>query len=96
MTNNKESIVQELYEVITDRIDNPVEGSYTNYLISKGLEKICKKLGEEAVEVVIAAITGEKKDMIYEIADLQYHLMVLMAKKGITPDEIYDELRSRR
>ncbi|MBN1892257.1 MAG: phosphoribosyl-ATP diphosphatase [Clostridiales bacterium] len=96
MTENKESIIQELYEVITDRKENPAEGSYTNYLLSKGLDKICKKLGEEAVEVIISSLNGEKRDVIYEIADLQYHLMVLMVEKGITPDDIYDELRSRR
>lgn len=96
MTENKESIIQELYEVITDRKENPAEGSYTNYLFSKGQDKICKKLGEEAVEVIISSLNGEKKDVIYEIADLQYHLMVLMVEKGITPDDIYDELRSRR
>jgi phosphoribosyl-ATP pyrophosphohydrolase/phosphoribosyl-AMP cyclohydrolase len=96
MTENKESIVQELYEVIMDRRLNPAEGSYTNYLFSKGLGKICKKLGEEAIEVVISSMNGEKKDIVYEIADLQYHLMVLMVEKGITPDDIYDELRSRR
>lgn len=96
MENTKESIIHELYEVIIDRKLNPVEGSYTNYLFSKGIDKICKKLGEEAVEVVISSINGEKKDIIYEVADLQYHLLVLLAEKGITPDDIYDELRSRR
>ncbi len=96
MTQDKESIIRELYGVIMDRRTNPAEGSYTNYLFSKGLEKICKKFGEEAIEVVISALNGEKKDIVYEIADLQYHLMVLMAEKGITPDDIYDELRSRR
>jgi len=96
MTQDKESIIEDLYAVIMDRRANPAEGSYTNYLFSKGLSKICKKFGEEAIEVVISAMNGEKKDVVYEIADLQYHLMVLMAEKGITPDDIYDELRSRR
>jgi len=96
MPESKQAIINELYEVIIDRKLNPVEGSYTNYLFSKGIDKICKKLGEEAVEVVISAINGEKKDIIYEVADLEYHLLVLMAEKGITPDDIYDELRSRR
>lgn len=93
---NKESIIRELYDVIMDRRENPAEGSYTNYLFLKGIGKICKKFGEEAIEVVISSLNGEKKDIVYEIADLQYHLMVLMAEKGITPDDIYDELRSRR
>ncbi|NLW88654.1 MAG: phosphoribosyl-ATP diphosphatase [Clostridiaceae bacterium] len=96
MSENKESIIRELYDVIVDRRINPAEGSYTNYLFSKGLGKICKKLGEEAIEVVISSMNGEKKDIVYEIADLQYHLMVLMVEKGITPEDVYDELRSRR
>ncbi len=96
MTENKESIIKELYEVILDRRENPAEGSYTNYLFDKGLSKICKKFGEEAIEVVISSLNGDKKSIVYEIADLQYHLMVLMVEKGITPEDIYDELRSRR
>lgn len=96
MSENKESIIRELYDVIVDRRINPAEGSYTNYLFSKGLGKICKKLGEEAIEVVISSMNGEKKDIVYEIADLQYHLMVLMVEKGITPEDVYDELRGRR
>lgn len=90
------SVVQELYEVITDRKKNPVEGSYTNYLFSKGIDKILKKIGEESVEVVISSLSGEKSAIIYEIADLQYHLMVLMAEKDITPEDIYNELKKRR
>lgn len=90
------AVVQELYEVITDRKKNPVEGSYTNYLFSKGIDKILKKIGEESVEVVISSLSGEKSAIIYEIADLQYHLMVLMAEKGITPEDIYNELKKRR
>ncbi|NLT11318.1 MAG: phosphoribosyl-ATP diphosphatase [Clostridiaceae bacterium] len=93
---NNAAVIQELYEVITDRKKNPVEGSYTNYLFSKGLDKILKKIGEESVEVVISSLSGEKKDIIYEIADLQYHLMVLMAEKDITPEDVYKELKNRR
>ena len=93
---NNAAIIQELYEVITDRKKNPVEGSYTNYLFSKGMGKILKKIGEESVEVVISSLSGEKKDVIYEIADLQYHLMVLMAEKEITPEDVFMELRNRR
>ena|ERR1035437_4128197 len=89
-------IIQELYELIVGRRENPVEGSYTNYLFSKGSEKICKKVGEEAFEVVIAATTDKRQDIIYELADLQYHLMVLMVEKGITLDDVYDELKKRR
>lgn len=96
MSDNNENILQELYEVILGRRENPVDGSYTNYLFTKGQDKICKKVGEEAFEVVIAAIEGNKQDTIYELADLQYHLLVLMAEKGITPDDVYGELKNRR
>ena len=89
-------IFKELYSVITDRKANPVEGSYTNYLFDKGTDKISKKLGEEAVEVVIAASQRDRKATIQEIADLEYHLLVLMADRGITLDDIEAELRSRR
>ena len=89
-------IMRELYSVIMDRKDHPVEGSYTNYLFEKGTDKISKKLGEEAVEVVIAASQRDRKATIQEIADLEYHLLVLMADRGITLDDIETELRSRR
>lgn len=96
MNSDSENIIQELYDLILGRRENPVEGSYTNYLFSKGSDKICKKVGEEAFEVVIAAANGSKQDIIYELADLQYHLLVLMAEKGITPEDVYAELRNRR
>ena len=89
-------IMRELYSVILDRKEHPVEGSYTNYLFDKGTDKISKKLGEEAVEVVIAASQRDRKATIQEIADLEYHLLVLMADRGITLDDIEAELRSRR
>ncbi len=96
MTGENTDIIQELYNLIIDRREHPVEGSYTNYLFTKGTDKICKKVGEEAFEVVIAA-TGDKREaMIYELADLQYHLLVLMAEKGITPEDVYMELKNRR
>ena len=89
-------IMRELYSVIKDRQEHPVEGSYTNYLFEKGTDKISKKLGEEAVEVVIAASQRDKKEIIAEIADLEYRLLVLMADQGITIDDVETELRSRR
>ena len=89
-------IMRELYSVIKDRQEHPVEGSYTNYLFEKGTDKISKKLGEEAVEVVIAASQRDKKEIIAEIADLESHLLVLMADQGITIDDVETELRSRR
>ena len=89
-------IRRELHSVIKDRQEHPVEGSYTNYLFDKGTDKISKKLGEEAVEVVIAASQRNRKEIIGEIADLEYHLLVLMADQGITIDDVEAELRSRR
>ena len=89
-------IFRELYSVISDRKANPVEGSYTNYLFDKGTDKISKKLGEEAVETVIAASQRDRKATIQEIADLEYHLLVLMVDRGITLDDVEAELRSRR
>lgn len=89
-------IIQELYSVIMDRKANPVEGSYTNYLMEKGTEKIAKKLGEEAVETAIAAAKQDKNEVIAELADLEYHMLVLMANMGITLEDLNNELRSRR
>ena len=88
-------IMRELYSVITDRKANPVEGSYTNYLFDKGIDKILKKLGEEATEIVIAAKNPNPNEVKYEISDFLYHMMVLMAEKGITWEEITTELANR-
>jgi len=92
----KQKILDELYSVISDRKENPKEGSYTNYLFEKGIDKILKKIGEESAEVIIAAKNQSKAETIYESADLIYHLMVLMVDMGITLDEIYEELQNRR
>lgn len=89
-------IMQELYSVIMDRKANPVEGSYTNYLLNKGTEKIAKKVGEEAVETAIAAAKKDKNEVVAELADLEYHMLVLMADMGLTLDDLYNELKSRR
>ena len=89
-------IMDELYEVVIDRINNPKEGSYINYLIEKGVDKIAKKVGEEAVEVVIAAKNERRSDTVAEVSDLLYHLTVLLVQQGISLDEIYDELKTRR
>lgn len=90
------NIMNELYNVIMDRKEHPAEGSYTNYLFDKGTEKIAKKVGEEAVETAIAAAKKSKQEVIGEIADLEYHLLVLMADMGITLEDLEKELRSRR
>ena len=84
-----------LHSIIEDRRKNKKPGSYTTYLFEKGIDKILKKLGEESTEVIIAGKSGDKKDTIYEIADLTYHTMVLMSQMGITPDDIKKELESR-
>ena len=89
-------ILDELYTVITDRRQNPREGSYTNYLFDKGLDKICKKIGEETAEVIIAAKNNDRQEVTYEVADLFYHISVLLVEQGITLDDIYQELKNRR
>lgn len=90
------AVLQQVYRVILDRKENPKEGSYTNYLLDKGVEKICKKVGEEASESIIAAVKGSNEELRYEVSDLLYHLLVLLANQGITPEEIYAELGKRR
>ena len=90
------SILDELYQVVLDRRDNPKEGSYTNYLLEKGLDKICKKIGEESAEVIIASKNRAPAEVTYEVADLFYHLCVLLVEEHVTLDEIYEELRKRR
>ena len=84
-----------LYELLEGRKKELPEGSYTTYLFEKGLDKILKKVGEECTEVIIAAKDQDKKETIYEIADLTYHVMVLMVEAGISIDEIKEELESR-
>ena len=84
-----------LMELIRGRKTNPQDGSYTTYLFNKGLDKILKKVGEESTEVIIAAKAEDKKETVYEIADLAYHIMVLMVETGISHDDIRNELASR-
>lgn len=90
------SILKELYEVVADRKAHPKEGSYTNYLFEKGLDKILKKVGEESAEVIIASKNHSKDEITYETADLFYHLIVLLVEQGVTLEDIYSELRKRR
>ncbi|NLO34889.1 MAG: phosphoribosyl-ATP diphosphatase [Clostridiaceae bacterium] len=89
-------ILDELYDVVLDRQANPKEGSYTNYLLGKGLDKICKKIGEESAEVIIAAKNRQPAELTYEVADLLYHLCVLLVEQEVRFDEIEKELRQRR
>ncbi len=89
-------ILYDLYSVIQDRRLHPVDGSYTNYLFEKGQDKILKKVGEEAVETVIASKNMRKEDILYEMGDLWYHCLVLLAFHNIRPEELFAELMSRR
>ena len=84
-----------LYALLESRKEELPQGSYTTYLFEKGLDKILKKVGEESTEVIIAAKAEDEKETVYEIADLAYHVMVLMVQTGITPDRIRKELASR-
>lgn len=89
------SVLTDVYDVIMDRKVNPKEGSYTNYLFDKGIDKILKKVGEEATEIVIAAKNPNPNEVKYEISDFLYHVMVLMAEKGVSWEEIMTELANR-
>lgn len=88
-------ILNDLYSIIMDRKSNPKEGSYTNYLFDKGIDKILKKVGEESAETIIASKNEDKGELIYESSDLIYHLMVLFAEKDVTLEDIYSELNKR-
>ncbi len=92
----RESIIPDLYQVILERQQTRPEGSYTAYLFDKGIDKICKKVGEEAAEVIIAAKNRSREELVYESADLIYHLLVLLAEGGIKPAEVFNELAKRR
>lgn len=93
--NRAEFSMDGLYELLEGRKKNMPEGSYTTYLFQKGMDKILKKVGEESTEVIIAGKAGDKKETIYEIADLAYHIMVMMVEMGISVDDVRKELASR-
>ena len=93
--NRQEFSYEGLFELIKGRKTEKKEGSYTTYLFDKGLDKILKKVGEESTEVIIAAKAEDKPETIYEIADLAYHVMVLMIEAGISLEDIHKELASR-
>jgi len=90
------AIIDELFAVIEDRKVNKKEGSYTNYLFEEGMDKICKKIGEEAAEIIIAAKNRQPDEVRYEAADFMYHLLVLLADMGMDPMDIFTELKKRR
>lgn len=87
--------LQSLYELLQDRKEKKPEGSYTTYLFEKGIDKILKKVGEESTEVIIAAKAEDKRETVYELADLMYHAMVLMVEMGISVEDVHRELKSR-
>ncbi len=91
----REFSLRGLYALLQQRKAERPEGSYTTYLFEKGIDKILKKVGEECTEVIIAGKAEDKKETIYEIADLTYHVMVLMTQMGVTVDEVEQELASR-
>ncbi len=92
----KDEILKDLYLLIKERRLNPIKDSYTCYLFEKGLDKILKKVGEETSEVIIGAKNNDKEELVYEISDLVYHLLVLMVNEGIQVDEIKMELSKRK
>jgi phosphoribosyl-ATP pyrophosphohydrolase len=87
--------LNQLYTIILDRKQNPPEGSYSASLFAKGLPGIAQKVGEEGTEVVVAALSQDNERLVEEIADLAYHVLVLMAAKGITPADVAGELEKR-
>ena len=93
--NNHAFTMEGLMDMLRGRKETPKEGSYTSYLFDKGLDKILKKVGEESTEVIIAGKAEDKAETIYEIADLAYHVMVLMLELGISLDDVKKELASR-
>jgi phosphoribosyl-ATP pyrophosphohydrolase/phosphoribosyl-AMP cyclohydrolase len=93
---NPLKVFTEEYDIICDRKKNPKEGSYTNYLFDKGIDKILKKVGEEATEIVIAAKNPDSEELKYEISDFLYHVMVLMVERGVTWEDVIKELADRR
>ena len=90
-----DKVLKALYETVLNRRDNKKEGSYTCYLFEKGIDKILKKVGEECSETIVAAKNGDNSETVYEIADLIYHLMVMMVQQGIELDEVLSELDKR-
>ena len=95
MEKNPQKVLEDVFQIILDRKAHPKEGSYTNYLFQKGIDKILKKVGEENAEIIIAAKNPNPEEIKYEISDYLYHLMVLMAECGISWEDITQELSQR-
>ena len=92
---NDKEVLAALYATVENRRDNPKEGSYTCYLLDKGIDKILKKVGEECSETIIAAKNGVNSETVYETADLIYHLMVMLVQQGIPLDDVLAALDRR-
>ncbi len=90
-----QQILYDVLEIIKDRKNNPQEKSYTNYLFREGIDKILKKVGEEASEVIIASKNTDKEELVFEISDMVYHILVLMVQKGVEIEDIKEELTKR-
>lgn len=91
-----QDVIRDLYDIICDRKQNKIDGSYTCYLFDKGIDKILKKCAEECGETIIAAKNGDKTETVNEICDLTFHLMVLMSNEDINLDDVKSELEKRR
>ncbi len=87
--------IKNLFEVIKDRKENPEKGAYTSELFSSGIPRISQKVGEEAVETVIESVKGDRAKMIYEMSDLLYHCLVLLAAHNLDPEDLIKELKKR-
>jgi phosphoribosyl-ATP pyrophosphohydrolase len=95
MNDANDDILQAIYQIIRERKVTPTESSYTASLLSKGIDKVLKKVGEEAAELVIAGKGGVREEIVYETADLFFHTLVLLCFYDIEPAEVYGELRRR-
>ena len=92
---HQNDILKDIFQIIAQRKANPKEGSYTSTLMTKGIDKVLKKVGEEAAELIIAGKGGVREEIVYETADLLFHTLVLLGFYDIEPEEIYCELRRR-
>ena len=88
-------ILNDVFDVVKSRKENPKEGSYTNYLLDKGIDKILKKVGEETAEIIIGAKNADSGEIKYEVADLMYHLTVMLCERGLCWQDVYAELADR-
>lgn len=95
LSHDREDYIKKVFEVITDRKNNPDSGSYVSSLLEDDIERILKKIGEESSETIIAALRDNRQELVYEMTDLWFHSLVLLSKMGLNPDDINNELRRR-